>query len=62
MNYELKPCPFCGGKAYIDTFGGWHIDAFHKKDCIVEPNTYLRTHENNIKQQIKAWNRRANDD
>ena len=59
MNEELKPCPFCGGKAYIDTFGGMHIRAFHDKKCIVCPNTFLGHSENDIKKQIKAWNRRS---
>lgn len=58
---ELKPCPFCGGKAYIDTFGGWHIDAFHKKNCLVEPSTFLIHSNTRIEKQIKAWNRRVND-
>ena len=59
---ELKNCPFCGGKAYIDTFGGWHIDAFHTKDCVVKPDTYLQVHNCSIAKQIKAWNRRAKDE
>ena len=59
---KLENCPFCGGRAYIDTFGGLHIDAFHKKNCIVQPSTFLSIHSANIKKQIKAWNRRADND
>lgn len=59
---ELKPCPFCGGKAYIDNFGGLHIKAMHDKKCLVRPNTFLLTHTKSIKAQIKAWNRRDDDE
>lgn len=59
---QLKPCPYCGGKAYIDTFSGnWHIEAFHKKDCIVRPNTFLGSSNHSIAKQVKAWNRRVTD-
>ena len=60
---ELKPCPFYGGKAYIDTFGGnMYIDAFHKRNCIVKPDTFLCAHSMPIKKQIKAWNSRGETD
>ena len=60
MPDELKPCPFCGGKAFItETMGKFYVDAFHKRNCIVKPNTWLESTNNKIKKQIGAWNRRA---
>lgn len=55
---ELKPCPFCGGDAYIKlTHGNFWIDCFHNKDCLIKTNTWLYS-SHNIKEQIEKWNRR----
>ena len=55
MGTELKPCPFCGGKAsimryhYIDNASYCYCTA-----CKVKmPNSLTR------KEAIEAWNRRA---
>jgi hypothetical protein len=57
---ELKPCPFCGGEAYIRvTLKTPYIDAFHKKNCMVKPNTWLFAGHKDIEKQAKAWNRRV---
>ena len=59
---ELKPCPFCGGKAYIaDLNGGWYVTAHHKDKCNIRPDTWLMSNAP-IKKQIKAWNRRVTDE
>lgn len=56
---KLKPCPFCGGKAYIaDLRGGYYVTANHKDKCVVRPDTWEASNAP-IKKQIKAWNRRA---
>lgn len=53
---ELKPCPFCGGKAkaYHYVFTGWIIDC----ECGVSffPHTAER------EKAIEAWNRRVQDE
>jgi Lar family restriction alleviation protein len=64
MATELKPCPFCGGKAMIrETTYGNNYDAYFvwccNKNCDIRPSTkYLRLR----KDVIEAWNRRAEDD
>lgn len=55
---KLKPCPFCGGEAEIAVLMGTrYINANHKRNCIIKPDTWLQS-SMPIKKQIKAWNRR----
>lgn len=56
---HLEPCPYCGGKAYIDIFptGTTYINCMHTKKCKVRPDTFLMSSES-LKKQIKAWNMR----
>ena len=53
---ELKPCPFCGGKAEILVFEGERVYIECKRHCceqaIIYPNKELA---------IEAWNRRADE-
>ena len=61
---ELKPCPFCGGGAYVDVYMDTeYVDAEHKAMCIVKPTTWVSAYGDKLplKFQIKAWNRRAGD-
>ena len=59
---KLKPCPFCGAEAYIDGFmDHQYIRCYHKKNCIVNPNTWLKS-DLSIRKQINAWNRRKGGD
>lgn len=58
---ELKPCPFCGGRASVRHHGDM-IESYlvycMNEDCKVEPqtHTYLRKED-----AIEAWNRRCSD-
>ena len=58
---KLKPCPFCGGEAYISMQLRPHIECFHKRSCRMQPNTWLISLEP-LKKQIKAWNMRTSND
>ena len=56
---ELKPCPFCGHRAYLGktTDGLWHYVYCGNEDCDVSP----KTKEVNRKEYaIYCWNRRVN--
>jgi len=61
MSEELKPCPFCGGKAIIVSYGsddnGSHqIDCDNEKCCSPSSNTHrIKT------DAISAWNTRTPD-
>lgn len=55
---QPKPCPFCGGDAYIDVLmGTMHVRAHHKRSCKMRPDTWLLS-SYPIEKQIKYWNRR----
>ena len=54
----LKPCPFCGGDAYIaETMNKLYIDCNHTNDCMLTLNTWLISSKN-LQEQIKYWNTR----
>ena len=37
---DIKSCPFCGGDAYIKSFGSrLYIDCNHTKTCSCRPST-----------------------
>lgn len=56
----LLPCPFCGGKAYIESFGNrLYIECNHTKICSCFPNTWLYS-DKDIYEQMRTWNRRIN--
>ena len=55
---ELKHCPFCGGEAVIRVLmGKEYIRPIHKKNCVMNIDTWLQS-SLPIKKQIKAWNTR----
>ena len=57
---DLKPCPFCGGVAYMSKWVyGYFCGAWHEKDCILN-DSVMPDYEYEEKA-AEAWNRRAND-
>ena len=62
---ELKPCPFCGGKAYLFADNGIRVfcakcGASSKVLC--DMRTEVGVAGNATKSVIEAWNRRVSDD
>ena len=55
---ELKPCPFCGGKAIRSSTGAPHW--IYCKECGARVHGRVFG-EGAIKASIEAWNRRYNE-
>ena len=62
MSEELKPCPFCGGKAKVEILGVWengdtgyNVNC-RNKGCPVMPDTKCFL---SAEKAIAAWNTRA---
>lgn len=61
---KLKPCPFCGGEAYMArTYKSYIVLAKHDDNCplFVRPIPY-DTHWATREAACDAWNRRAKSD
>jgi hypothetical protein len=68
---DLRPCPFCGGKAAFGTvtygektvaYQHWDQDTFHKINCIIcgTDNCGLVGHRTQS-DAAEHWNKRATD-
>ena len=56
---ELKPCPFCGGKAVCyQESGRWLVECAITNACDIHPEADAETKE----EATKKWNRRANEE
>lgn len=68
MSEELKPCPFCDGKAYLvdhgDGTGGWMISCKNYCGVLMAARPKRSRPKNEIHQlgkemTIDAWNKRT---
>ena len=59
---ELKPCPFCGGKAFLSEVL-YYCEPGRCTTQFIECNEcHATTYEYNTEEEaIEAWNRRAED-
>lgn len=64
---NLKPCPFCGGEVWIDSYEsdllGRHYYIRHvAEEIAVDKGCPMAAGgESSMTEAIEAWNRRAND-
>ena len=62
MSEELKPCPFCGGRAWLESNRDWHrVKCDHNGNCIIDEFEPMYSgHEQGKGWIIQDWNQRAN--
>ena len=60
MSEELKPCPFCGGKAHVMKMGYPHW--IYCEVCGARVHGRVVGEEEGEKASIEAWNRRVEDE
>ena len=58
---DLKPCPFCGGEAYVKTWWGGgtigrYVNRVQCKKCRCNSGDWMQK-----PKAIEAWNRRVED-
>ena len=59
---ELKPCPFCGGEAEIESLklGGWQEVIVSCPDCNIRTHEFTTDKDIDLKaEMIERWNRRV---
>lgn len=54
-NQELKPCPFCGGKAKINK----EARHLYEVEC---QNCYANVYDDTAEGAVEYWNRRTNNE
>lgn len=65
MCEELKPCPFCGGKAVVHVNDGVRVmctECGAKTKYLVDGYSQGRPTGSAINSVVKVWNRRVNDE
>lgn len=58
---ELKPCPFCGGKAYIEYFTPTGVWLIHCPKCNALFSKCTEAENTGKKATMNLWNRRVTD-
>jgi len=57
-NAKLKPCPFCGGMAFIErtNVNQYYVKCFHRTNCYLTGRAPRKYNVRDV--LIKIWNRR----
>ena len=61
MNEELKPCPFCGGKAEVIRHYDNHQEISSSIVCVDCLANFHQEEACCVEENIEAWNRRPED-
>lgn len=65
MTEELKPCPFCGGNAYLNCYKGtnywWEVSCTLCGASVSSPKIFFPYNKEARNEAIKKWNRRVTD-
>ena len=64
MKTDLKPCPFCGGKAWKTVWRNADLKPMYQiscpnEECSIQPFTDYWVDEDYV---VREWNRRAGDE
>ena len=59
---ELKPCPFCGGKARLFVNGGVRVVCTRCYVSTMVLKDKLEYDSSAVESSVKTWNRRAGDE
>ena len=55
---EIKPCPFCGGRADIRYSINRALIECTNRKCKIQPSTWLHVDTDSVDKLVKIWNTR----
>lgn len=55
---EIKPCPFCGGRADLRYSINRALIECTNRKCKIQPSTWLRVDIDSVDKLVKIWNTR----
>lgn len=55
---EIKPCPFCGGRADIRYSINRALIECTNRKCKIRPSTWLHVETDSVDKLVKIWNTR----
>lgn len=61
LERELKPCPFCGAKARVESNRDWHrLKADHVEGCFIEEHEPMYpASDEQLAFLLQDWNQRS---
>lgn len=55
---DIKPCPFCGGRADIRYSINRALIECTNRKCKIRPSTWLHVETDSVDKLVKIWNTR----